>query len=329
MTTGFFATINVLADYQDNPQTVQRHSEEALLHFIAELASPQGGQEPAVHGPQARAEIEIREPVPKETWQRSVDRILAMIRQGVVHKVVLAQIRELHSALGFDLARALQILKRTYPECYVFLFQHGRESAFLGASPELLCAVQDHRLTSMALAGTMPRDPDPVQDRDKRHTLYHSAKNRHEHRIVIDTITSTLEQHGAQVTAVPATRILSLHNVHHLYTPLQAESSVQRSAVQWASLLHPTAALGGEPREVAMACIEELETVPRGWYGAPFGIVDGQLNGTFTTAIRSGVIHGTRAWLFAGAGIVEGSDPHLEWLETGWKFQTLQQALMA
>lgn len=325
----FFATINVLADSQDNPQAVQRYSAEALRHFTEELNAREVQEAPVSPGAPERADIEIREPVPKEIWEQSVDRILALIRQGSVRKVVLAQIRELRRALGFDLPRVFQILKQSYPECYVFLFQNGKESAFLGASPELLCTVNGHHLSTMALAGTAPRDSDPVQDQGNRHALARSAKNRHEHRIVIDSLTSTLEQHGARVSPVPETRILSLRNVHHLCTPLQAESHVPRSAVQWASLLHPTAALGGDPRDVAMSCIEELEFAPRGWYGAPFGIVDGKLDGTFTTAIRSGVIHGPRAWLFAGAGIVEGSDPHLEWLETGWKFQTLQQALMA
>ena len=140
---------------------------------------------------------------------------------------------------------------------------------------------------------------------------------------------ATLERNGAKVIPSPETGVRSLSNVHHLCTLLKAKCHKKRSALNWASLLHPTAALGGEPRDAALAIIEELEFAPRGWYGAPFGIVDSKLNGTFTTAIRSGVIHGARAWIFAGAGIVDGSEPSLEWLETGWKFQPLQEALMA
>ncbi len=327
----FFVTINVLADYQDDPRAVQQYSEEALSHFIADLtqtsqqvdtAEPLDDTKPTSEG------IEIHEPVPKGAWVEAVDHILATIRAGTVRKAVLAQIRELRSSQGFNLYRAFRFLRQTYPECYVFLFRNGTDSAFLGASPELLCAVNGSSLRSMALAGTSPRDPDPVRDQQNRQDLHRSAKNQHEHRIVIDGITTLLEQHGACVAPVPETHILSLHNVHHLCTPLQAVCRVPRSALQWASLLHPTAALGGEPQDRAMSLIEELESVPRGWYGAPFGIVDSNLNGIFTAAIRSGVVHGSRAWLFAGAGIVAGSDPHTEWQETDWKFQSLQQALV-
>ncbi len=324
-----FATINILTDRQDSPHTVKRYSEEALLSFLEEASALEAKGENCKEVEARGERIAVNEPVPRDLWTHSVEEILSLIEDGTVRKVVLAQIRELRSTNGFNHSKALRLLRKGYPECYVFLFRNGKDSAFLGASPELLCAVNGRSLTSMALAGTFPRHPDPDVDQLNKNALYESPKNRLEHRIVTEDIVSTLEQNGAKVICSEETEIRSLSNVHHLCTMLKAECNDKQSVLNWASLLHPTAALGGEPREVALALIEKLESAPRGWYGAPFGIVDSKLNGTFITAIRSGVIHGARAWIFAGAGIVEGSDPSLEWLETSWKFQPLQEALMA
>ncbi len=136
---------------------------------------------------------------------------------------------------------------KAIPNVMSFCFRTARSRPSWGASPELLCTVNGHHLSTMALAGTAPRDSDPVQDQGNRHALARSAKNRHEHRIVIDSLTSTLEQHGCP--RPPRFRkpgSCPLRNVHHLCTPLQAESHVPRSAVQWASLLQSYRSPGGE-----------------------------------------------------------------------------------
>lgn len=324
----YTVTINVLADMHEDPTAIQQHCTEALAHFCQSClpGTPEPSQAyPA--GMDREVDIRISEPVPAPAWQTAVRKALARIQDGQARKVVLANIRELRTACGFDLSQALQALLRQYPACYVFLFQRDADAAFLGASPELLCTVADSALTSMALAGTAPRDrTDPLDARSQR-ALMQSDKNRHEHQIVVDIIASTLQRHKVAVEFSAVPQVLSLQNVHHLQTPIRGHCTETHSAIHWAGILHPTPALGGEPRAGAMDLIHELECQPRGWYGAPFGIVDSCLNGTFVTAIRSGVVHGPRAWLFAGAGIVEGSVPHLEWAELGWKFQPLQEAL--
>ena len=132
---------------------------------------------------------------------------------------------------------------------------------------------------------------------------------------------------GAELEIPDAPVVYTLSNIQHLYTPIQGKLAAAIGVLPLVETLHPTPALGGAPREQALAFISQAESVPRGWYAAPVGWIDHNLDGAFGVAIRSAVAQRQRVWLYAGAGIVADSEPEKEWAETGWKFRPIQQAL--
>jgi len=123
------------------------------------------------------------------------------------------------------------------------------------------------------------------------------------------------------------TGLLKLTNIQHLHTPVSAIMRKAEGVLSVAAILHPTPALGGEPTDIATRFIVDHEPVPRGWYAAPVGWVDAKGDGQFAVAIRSAVAQEKRVWLYAGAGIVAGSDPQSEWDETALKFRPMLHAL--
>ncbi len=320
--------INVWAEYDEDAHQVQVACGKALDLFAETYLSVQG-QEPLLrHRPDGECgKYEVTEPVTESDWTETVQKALALIELQQVKKIVLSRIRELKCQQGFNIPLALQALLCSYADCFTFLFRLGKGTAFLGASPELLCRTEKGSLELAALAGTAPRLEKKGQDQQKKLDLLNSTKNQREHQFVVDSIVELVRSQGGTVRVPLGPQVLSLSNVHHLYTPLYVTDLPFENALKWASLLHPTPALGGEPRDVALQWIDSLESQPRGWYGAPFGVIDSKFEGTFTVAIRSAVVSDSRAWLFAGAGIVEGSRPCIEWSETAWKFQPMQEAL--
>lgn len=323
-----FLRINVWAEFDEDADQVKEACSQALDLFTETYPLDQVADCARTVTPvETVKDFEVSEPVTQADWMVSVRRALALIAERQVKKVVLSRIREVRRQQGFCMTAALQTLLARYADCFTFLFRPGPETAFLGASPELLCRVENGRLELAALAGTAPRRMAAAEDLRQKQALLDSAKDQREHQFVVQSIVDLVHAEGGSVRIPPGPQILSLSNVHHLHTPLLCDGLTDKSAMAWVSLLHPTPALGGEPRDKALHWIDSLECQPRGWYGAPFGVVDSQSNGTFTVAIRSAAVSGPRAWLFAGAGIVEGSQPHAEWRETAWKFQPMQEAL--
>lgn len=322
-------TINVLVDSGVDAQEAVDHCGEILSDLDWNGANPPQGNPSHGAGASTRTTHTVENPVAKAEWRGMVGEVLDRIGAGQVNKVALARMCELNFAQPPDTNRAMARLAHRYSNCYRFLFHQEDESVFLGASPELLCALDHERLHTMALAGTAPRRQSSEADRNGHREMLSSAKNQHEHRIVVDNLLARLHEFQATPDQDLRTGILSLHNVHHLRTPVSATPRAARHILEWLAHLHPTAALGGDPTNQAMVLIDELERQPRGWYAAPFGLFDRFGHGTFCVGIRSAVIHKARAWLFAGAGIVAGSRPELEWDETEWKFQPMHQALTA
>jgi menaquinone-specific isochorismate synthase len=133
----------------------------------------------------------------------------------------------------------------------------------------------------------------------------------------------------SQLEISPQPGVHKLRNIQHLFTPVRARLLAPDGVLPLVHLLHPTPALGGSPRALAMQFIQKAEPVPRGWYAAPVGWIDYRLDGAFAVAIRSAVSQENRAWLYAGAGIVADSQPRREWEETALKFQPMLHALGA
>jgi menaquinone-specific isochorismate synthase len=240
---------------------------------------------------------------------------------------VLSRIGEVWLDGRADVTGALAFLDRHYANSFRFLFEPRPHHAFFGATPELLIAVDNRRIATMALAGSVRRGRSPAEDAALADRLLHDAKERREHDLVVRAIERRLSPLTQSLAIPPKPIVLPLANIQHLYTPIEGRLQQATDALTLVELLHPTPALGGSPRDLAMDFIRQAEPAPRGWYAGPVGWLDANLDGAFAVAIRSAVTQEERVWLYAGAGIVPGSDPRQEWEETGLKFQPILEAL--
>lgn len=316
-------TINALLPPGEEPSALRAKLHEALTAQAAILSQPLPAPSPA----EADAPPEIRYPLSQAEWAGLIERALADFRQTRLEKVVLARVCEVRRPQPLDVDAALAYLERTYPDCFTFLFEPRPHHAFFGATPELLAEVHGSELTSMGLAGSAPRGQTPAEDARHAGDLLASAKDRHEHELVVQALRRRLAPLAASLDVPAVPQIMTLSNIHHLYTPVRATLIRPDGILPLVERLHPTPALGGAPRSEALAFIQAHEGIPRGWYAAPLGWIDQRMDGAFTVAIRSAVVQRNRAWLYAGAGIVPASDPTREWEETGWKFRPVLSAL--
>lgn len=266
------------------------------------------------------------EPTPAfspDAYERAVTRAVARIRTGALEKVVLARDLVLDTP-SFDLETALAVLADRYRGSWVFAID-----GVFGASPETLATVRSGLATSRVLAGTAARKDDPEADAASRAALLESPKNRFEHALAVDSLLLTL---GAAVDDLGLGRpfALGLPNVWHLATDATARVRDGVGSLDLVALLHPTAAVAGAPRDVALDTIRDLEPFDRRRYAGPVGWTDGSGDGEWAIGLRSAEIEGPdRVRAYAGAGVVAASDAHQELQETGWKFQPIQEALGA
>jgi menaquinone-specific isochorismate synthase len=260
-------------------------------------------------------------------FKRSVVQALQSIANGQLDKIVLAKTLDITAAAPFDLIGSLHNLRDRYPNCYLFSATCGAAETFIGASPERLVAVQARQLQTEALAGSAPRGNTHVEDQGLARQLINSDKEAREHQLVIDFITQRLTRLNIQAQLAEP-RLLRLPNIQHRHTPISAQLPEQGHILDVVGALHPTPAVAGLPREVACQHILHYEAFDRGLYAAPIGWVDTQGNGEFAVGIRSALLKGNTARLFAGAGIVAGSDPDKELNEVQLKLQALLQALV-
>jgi isochorismate synthase len=249
------------------------------------------------------------------------------IDQGTLHKAVLSRVCELRSSQHIDLHPALSYLNQHFADCTRFLFEPRPYHAFYGASPELLVQVKGRRLKTVALAGSIGRGTNALNDRDMIRQLLNSTKDRQEHQLVVGSIQRRLQPLIASLEAPSHPEIYTLSYIHHLLTPISGWLNDDHGVLPLLEALHPTPALGGSPRDRALDTIRRIESVPRGWYAGPVGWVNNKMEGQFVVGIRSAIAQDRRVWLYAGAGIMAQSDPEQEWLETSLKFQPMLDAL--
>ena len=271
--------------------------------------------------------ISVNYPMPPDRWSEIITDATTRMKAGEMQKVVLARVCEIRFDDVIDVDSALAYLNTKYADCYRFLFEPSPHLAFYGATPELLVAVAGDQLTTMGLAGSIKRGATPEDDALLADQLLNDPKERYEHGIVVDTLRERLAPVTAALSVPNAPIPLKLSNIQHLYTPITGRLSRPAGVLPLVELLHPTPALGGVPRDRAMQYIRDAEPVPRGWYAAPMGWLDHNLDGMFAVAIRSAVVQNERAWLYAGAGIVAESIPQKEWDETALKFKPMLNAL--
>jgi menaquinone-specific isochorismate synthase len=247
-------------------------------------------------------------------WQQNINLALAKFPDRQLEKIVLARKSTLLFASDLQPQMLLLLLQpHNYPS-YHFCFQTDPQTAFIGTSPERLYYRRDRLLATEAIAGTRQRGTSSELDRQLSEELRDSPKDIHEHQLVVNNLRAILAQICDAVTIEPSASILRLNKVQHLYTQCQGILTAKLTDAQILPLLHPTPAVGGVPRPQALKLIQELEPFERGWYAAPVGWV-GYDDTEFAVAIRSGLVTGDRLLLFAGAGIVTGSQSEQEWVE--------------
>ncbi|MFA6960206.1 MAG: isochorismate synthase [Opitutaceae bacterium] len=253
---------------------------------------------------------------------------LAAIAEGSVKKIVLARAQDMHADAPLHPLRLLNGLRERFPECYSFSVANGRGQSFIGASPERLVRVSKGMLETEALAGSSRRGIGASEDAALGAGLLGSEKDLREHRHVLDSIVRRLEPLGItpQFPAEPVLRKLA--NVQHLHTPVTAALPTGIHLLDALACLHPTPAVGGTPRDEAVARIRGLEGFPRGLYAGAIGWMNARGGGEFLVGIRSALVEGNTARVYAGAGIVAGSDPEREYVETELKFRAMREALL-
>ncbi|MGI9092875.1 MAG: isochorismate synthase [Mycobacteriales bacterium] len=283
----------------------------------AERASDGDSQLPPIERPRGPGMISYSDGSCTATqWRAAVAETVRRIRAGEAGKVVLARDVIATADETIDARFLLRQLMRRYPSCWTFLVD-----GLIGATPELLVSRQGERIAARALAGTLR----PGQGAE----LFSSPKERAEHEYAARSVAEVLARHCSSLQLPDAPELLELPNVVHLSTPIHGLAATPASALALAADLHPTAAVCGTPREVAADLIPRLEQMDRGRYAGPVGWVDTAGNGEFGIALRCGQLDGNQLRMFAGCGIVEGSDPDAELAESVAKMVTMRDALEA
>ncbi|HEY4989826.1 MAG TPA: isochorismate synthase [Opitutaceae bacterium] len=264
----------------------------------------------------------------RRSYEAAVSRALKRIAAGEFEKIVLARAKDVKASVALHPLRILNGLRQRFPDCNAFSVANGKGQSFIGASPERLVRVEDGVVLTEALAGSADRGATASEDASLGNRLLHSEKDLREQRIVLDSIVRSLAPLGLDLRYSARPLLRRLSNVQHLHTPVEARLPKGVRLLDMLARLHPTPAVGGTPREIVVPLIAELEAFPRGLYGGAVGWVDSRGGGEFIVALRSALIDGSRARMYAGAGIVDGSSPEGELAETELKFRAMQEALL-
>lgn len=258
-----------------------------------------------------------------DAWEASVSAAVIRLRAGELDKVVLARALDVTAARPLDPRAIAARLAQRFPSCFTYVCD-----GWVGASPELLVRRAGRHAESLVLAGTARRGTTADEDAALERELLSSPKIAHEHAVAAESVRAVLEPLASEVVLDPPAPV-RLANVTHVGTHVDAWlPSPPPGALELAVALHPTAAVGGTPRDAALAAIRELEAAPRDRYAGPVGWVDGRGDGEFAIALRCAAVAGSTARLWAGAGIVAESDPAAEVAETTAKFDAVLGALL-
>jgi menaquinone-specific isochorismate synthase len=255
-------------------------------------------------------------------WEQAVAAAVRRIARGDLRKVVLA--RDLYASADapVDARVLLRRLSARYPDCFTFAC-----AGLVGATPELLIRRDGRDVSALVLAGTLPRGATPAEDARLAAALLSSAKDNEEHGYAAASMRDAIAPLCAALEIAPRPELIQLANLQHLGTWMRGTLAADQSALALAAAVHPTAAVGGTPTDTAVELIRELENMDRERYAGPVGWVDADGNGEWGIALRCAQLTGDRARLFAGCGIVAGSDPAAELAEAQVKFRPMQTAL--
>jgi menaquinone-specific isochorismate synthase len=255
-------------------------------------------------------------------FRAAVEAAVKRIDAGELEKVVLAHDLLAVAEHDIDVRAVLAGLAAGNPDCWTFAVD-----GLVGATPELLVSRTGDRVFSRVLAGTTSRGGNAAADIARVDALMHSAKDLAEHRFAVESLVASLAPHVRDLVVPPEPVPLELSNVTHLATDVVATLGDGSDVLDLLAAVHPTAAVGGTPSDVALGVLAELEPMNRGRYTGPVGWVDARGDGEWGIALRCAQLDGPTARLFAGGGIVAGSDPDDEVLEAQAKLLPMREAL--
>ncbi|MEV0675043.1 isochorismate synthase [Actinosynnema sp. NPDC050436] len=289
-----------------------------------------------VAAPPLRADVRRVDLVPwPARYLDSVRRALAEMDAGRLDKVVLARAIDLIADEPVRTSEIVHSLAAGDPDSYVFATRLGARTpdgggdrVLVGASPELVIRKFGRSVVSNPLAGSAARSADPDEDRRRARELSTSEKDLREHRIVVDAIADALRPFCSALTVSRRPSVIATPTMWHLSSQVRGVLTTPvPNALQLAAALHPTPAVCGWPTAEAHRFITRSEGFNRRYYGGLIGWMNPEGDGEWVLALRCAEIADNRLRLYAGAGVVPGSDPSAELAETSAKFQRFMSAL--
>lgn len=309
---------DVVVGHRSGHWWVTTVSVDGALPPVAEL--------PTRHGPGRPGTVTFSDgALTGADWELVVAEAVRRIGGGALDKVVLARDLVAEAASAVDPRWVLSRLAERYPRCWTF----GVEG-LLGATPEMLVKLERGLVTSRVLAGTIRRTGDDAHDLALAASLARSSKDLEEHEYAVRSVADALAPHCSSMNVPETPFVLHLANVMHLATDVTGVASGSASSLAMAAALHPTAAVCGTPSGAAMDLIREIENMDRGRYAGPVGWMDASGDGEWGIALRCAQVdheHPERLRLYAGCGIVAGSDPEAELAESAAKLVPIRDAL--
>lgn len=303
--------------YTDDNNKFDIENIERILNAIDSKAQTGVLSEPSV--------VENKD-IQSEEWKDLVTKVVSLMNESVaLQKVVLSRRRKIEFQDDVNVEDALQRSLDSNESSYLLLFESGK-SQFISQTPEQLCQIDNGKLYTNAIAGTIIRTEDESENNKLKAELLNDSKNQFEHRYVVDSIIHDIQSFTKQLEYDKKPTILTNKHLYHLYTKIQADL-LSENVLEIVNQLHPTPALGGFPKVEAIKFIEHEEFGTRGFYGAPLGYIDLDNNGEFVVSIRSMLVRGNAATLYSGCGIVKDSNAISEFEETDLKFKPMLKAL--
>lgn len=254
----------------------------------------------------------------KSNWEKNIKEALDQIDKDHFTKIVVSRKKNILLDKKPDLSVLLEKLAQKYPACYVFAYGN-KDNIFLGASPEKLVKYDKNQIEADALAGSIARGTTPEEDKKFETELLESKKNLAEQKSVVDFIASTFGNFSNKIDFPHHPVIKKFGNIQHLFTPIKAEVDPDFNIFELISSIHPTPAICGAPCVIARSVINDLENYKRGLYSGVIGWLNFNKKGEFAVGIRSALLNDKNLVVFAGCGIVKGSDPELEFNEAELK----------
>ncbi|HVE83923.1 MAG TPA: isochorismate synthase [Myxococcales bacterium] len=288
-------------------------AELGALARAAATAADRIPRGPAVNG---GAAVELGLVEDRAGWDRAMGQALSALQREQLQKVVMARAIDVALPAPVPVQALLARLRKDSPAALTFFLQ-GEGVAFIGATPETLCRVEGRALATEALAGSVPPEDLALLKRDKE---------SREHRAVVEAIRDALTPLCEWLEISGRGEVVNVPTLVHRRTPIAGTLRPGVGIADLVEALHPTPAVGGAPRDVAMALIREAEGLDRGWYAGLVGLV-GPEGGELRVGLRSALLRGAAARLFVGAGVVQGSTADGEWEETAAKARTMLRAL--